>query len=340
MATLKSIAKICGVSTATVSLVLNNKAEKISPETRALVLKVAAEENYIKNNLAASLTRGKTQTLGLILPNLENEYFASLAGYVNDAVFKNGYVLLLCNSNDDIVQENKQIRTLKGHNIDGLFITKAPGRSTDENSDFEQKIQKLNTPVVFIDRKSEDPNLSYFAANNQKGGYLATKHLLSLGHTRIGHLTGQLTLASAQDRLEGYKRALKESGIRFSKDLVFEGDFQLQSGQSALPYFMRKNCSAVFAANDRMAYGLIMTAIKKNIKIPDEISIIGYDDNIISQACYPTMSTVSQNLALMCLDASSHMMNLLNNEDVGAVTKIYEPTLVIRDSTAPPKKLD
>lgn len=340
MATLKSIAKECGVSIATVSMVLNGKTDRISLETQKRVLETARKQNYVKNQLASGLISKETNTYGLILPDIKNNYFASLGAEINLALNRINQALLLCNSNNNGQQEIKLLRQLLGYHVDGIIMVSTANHDEDSINELNFVISGANTPIIFLDRKPHRSDYSYFATDNCKGGYLATKHLLNLGHRKIGHLSGPLNLVSSIERLKGYKRALQEYDVNYDPQLIFEGDFELQSGLSSFAYFINIGATAIFSANDMMAYGLTMAAHDSNIKIPDNMSIVGFDNNAISEACYPQLTTISQDLSNMCLDSVAYLQQLKTKKSSKPTKKkLYEPKLVVRSSTMPPRKV-
>ncbi len=337
MATLKSIAEECGVSIATVSMVLNGKADRISNETIQLVLETARKQNYVKNQLASGLISKETHTYGLILPDIRNDYFASLGAEINLAMNRINKTLLLCNSNNNGQQEIKLLRQLLGYYVDGIIMVSTANHDEDSIKELHFVISGAMAPIIFLDRKPHRSEYSYFASDNFKGGYLATKHLLNLGHRKIGHLSGPMSLVSSAERLKGYKAALREYKIKYDPQLIFEGDFELQSGLSSLVYFLSVGVTAIFSANDMMAYGLTMAAHENNILIPDSMSIVGFDNNTISEACYPPLTTISQDLSNMCLDSVAYLQELKSKQTSKANKKqLYDPKLVVRSSTMPP----
>lgn len=334
MATIKDIADKCGVSTAAVSLVLNNKPNRFSEKTKLSILKVAKELNYNPNHMAVSLVKGKSQVIGLIIPDIKNEYFSNLAYTIETKLSPHGYKIMLGNSNNLLEKEMFYSKTFLGYQVDALIIVPASNYKSEEWKKITRLIKSSKTPIIFLDRAPSDTNFPYFVSDNELGGYIATKHLLELGHTKIGCLTGPLSLLNTKRRMEGYERALKEYGITLRQKYIIEGDFRIESGISSLDYFIKQEVTSIFSFNDMMAYGLYREALKKSINIPKDISIIGFDNNVVSTFAYPPLSTIAQPLEKMCNEAIFYLIAKLNGENLETHYKICEPELIERDSVS------
>lgn len=334
MATIKDIADKCGVSTAAVSLVLNNKPNRFSNKTKQNIIRVAKELNYFPNNMAVSLVKGKSKVIGLIIPDIKNEYFSNLAYTIETKLSPHGYNIMLGNSSNLVNKELFYSKTFLGYRVDALLIVPASRYKSREWQKIVELTETSKTPIIFLDRAPVDTNYPYFISDNEYGGYIATNHLLRLGHRKIGCLTGPLSLLNTKMRMKGYERALKEYNIKTNNKYIIEGDFKIESGVSSLEYFIKKGVSAVFSFNDMMAYGLYRKAQENKIEIPDQISIIGFDDNVVSTFAYPPLSTIAQPVEQMCNEAIDYLIASLNGEKLDFNYKICDPELIIRDSVA------
>lgn len=333
MATINDVARKAGVSITTVSHVIN-ETRFVSDELRQKVNNAIAEVGYTPNQLARGLRSGVTATLGLMIPDNSNPYFAEIAKIIEEIGFEHGYSVILCNSAGDVNQENAYIDTLLSHMIDGIIFIAV-------NSKLENllKIKERGIPFVLVDRDIPEYDGDVVLVNNEIGGYIATKHLLDLGHKKIACICGPSDVTPSADRVKGYIRALTEAGIPIKDQYIVAGDFEYQSGETA----MEKLCSltdiptAIFVCNDMMAIGVLKRARSLNIHIPEDISIVGFDNIHFASAISPALTTISQPIQ----DLSKQAMNILinkiqkGNEVLSGSRIILNPELVIRESSKP-----
>lgn len=340
MVTLKEIAKICGVSTTAVSVVLNDRPNRISKSIRTKILKTAEELNYRPNQLAASLSKGQTKVIGLIIPDLRNNYFSSMVASIHDFISPLEFKIMLGNTNDDPLKDISFSESFLSYNVDGLMIVISSNHTKKTSKRLNETLINTNKPIIFLDRESTSKNFHSFISDHKLGGYFATKHLLSLGHRKIGCLTGSMKLQSARERYQGYLEALKEYQIPEDKSLSFEGDYHLESGIASLPYFLKISVTAIFSSNDMMAFGLYNSAQSMNVKIPEDLSIIGFDNNILCKFAYPTLSSISQPLDKIVKSSCQYLLNKINKLPTHENGNIFSPKLIVRNSCFPPKKLE
>ncbi|NLM18886.1 MAG: LacI family transcriptional regulator [Clostridiaceae bacterium] len=336
MATLKEIAETCGVSTTTVSLILNNKPNRISPKVKDLIIQTAEEMNYKPNRLAAGLVKGSTNIIGLVVPDLRNNYFANLVANLEDAFYPFGYTIMFGNTNDDATKDIMYIKNFLQYKVDGLMIVIASNHDAETIHDLNLILQKSGKPVVFIDRESTLSDFPSVKADNRMGGYLATKHLLSLGHRKIGCLTGPLELQSAKDRYQGYLDALKEFNVDINTRFRFEGNYQVSSGIVSFPYFKKISATAIFASNDVMAFGLYYAASENSTKIPEELSIVSFDNSPLCEFVYPKLSSISQPADRISQQASAYLLAKIEKKPIEQIKMNFTPELIIRQSSYPP----
>lgn len=332
--TIKDVAKLAGVSPATVSIVLNNRPESISKETREAVHKAAAELQYRPNLLAVSLVTKKTNTIALIIPDNTNLFFGSMSNAIEMATTARNYSLIYANTNNSFDMSLHYLRLFSDQLVDGIIIAQSEFDNPESTIKFVEAIRESHPPIVLVDRVSQDSDIDYVALDQFEGGYLATTHLINLGHKVIGCVSGYSRISTMQERLRGYHFALEEAGITFDPDLVYEGELQLETGIDALPYLLGKNVTAVFAFNDMIAYGIYKESRSYNLEIPKDLSIIGFDDLAFSDIIAPPLTTMEQPINAIASAAVDRLIELINNPAQSVKeSKVLRPTLKVRGST-------
>jgi len=325
--TIRDVARHAGVSHQTVSRVING-SDDVLPETRAVVEAAIEELGYRPSAIARSMARGLTHTLAIISPNLTDYTFASVIEGAEVEARQHNYFVLSSSASDSQAFHGL-VDELVGHRrVDGLIVI---------NPYADERYQMLpkDFPVVFVGARSHDENVCSISLDDEKVAYEATQHLISLGHTRIALVTGPMEEDCSQDRLEGFQRALKEAGILFDKSLVFEGDWSATSGSEALLDFVRKGNlpTAVFAQNDRMAMGVMRAARDANLKVPDQLSVIGVDDMPLSSYFDPPLTTMRQDMPLIGQEAIRKLIDIIQNKTVEQTVLKLPAQLVVRQST-------
>lgn len=334
MVTLREIAKRAGLSAATVSLVLNNRKARLPEATRQRVLALAAEMKYRPNQLAVGLVTKRTNTLGLLIPDIGNLFFSELAGGVEEAAQSAGYNVIFCDTGDDAAKDLSYIHVLCDRAVDGLVIAMASGTGREEAARLTATIEERAIPAIFVDRTPQTGSFPSVALNHRRGGYLATRHLLELGHVKIGCIMGPLRLQSAVERFEGYRQALQEANLPFHQAFVFEGDYFRESGEYGMRALLKRGVSAVFCCNDMMAYGAYQAVRERGLRIPEDISVVGFDDILFSQMLEVPLTTVRQPVRQIGREAGERLLARIgkDQQEIGAFT--FEPELVVRRSTA------
>jgi LacI family transcriptional regulator len=290
MATISEVAKKASVSRATVSHVINN-TRYVSEDTRQRVKQAIDELGYRPNILARSLRLGQTHTLGLILPDSSNTFFAEIGRGIEIAAFESGYNVILCNSDEDPQKENLYIDVLTKKQVDGIILT-----STSRQGDALRSLNKLQIPIVLLDREITGLTLDTVLTDNKAGGLIATNHLISLGHQRIGCITGPSSTAPSAQRVIGYQQALDEAGIPYAESLVRSGDFHASSGlvMGNELLSMAEPPSAIFACNDMMAIGVLRAASERGLRVPGDLALVGFDDIELGSFTNPALTTIAQ----------------------------------------------
>lgn len=292
MATMKDIAKLAGVSTSTVSHVIN-KTRFVSEEISERVNNAAKELNYYAPSaLARSLKVNRTKTIGMLVTTSTNPFFGEVVKGVERSCYQKGYSLILCNTEGDNERMRQSINTLLQKRVDGLILM----CSSLEGERIDVFERYPDIPVVVMDWGPMLFTSDKIQDNSLRGGYLAAKYLIDCGHTEIGCITGPLIKHQAQMRYEGYKRAMNEAGLEFNANWIIESDFECEGGYQAFKKMAQRGAlpSSIFVSNDMMAMGVINAANELGIKVPDDLSIIGYDDIHIAKFMSPSLTTIHQ----------------------------------------------
>ncbi|EGQ7943736.1 LacI family DNA-binding transcriptional regulator [Vibrio cholerae] len=329
MATMKDIARLAGVSTSTVSHVIN-KSRFVSDEIAERVNNAAQQLNYAPSALARSLKMNRTKTIGMLVTTSTNPFFGEVVKGVERSCYHQGYNLILCNTEGDNQRMKASINTLLQKRVDGLLLM----CSTLEGERLDVFDRYPDIPIVVMDWGPILFASDKIQDNSLQGGYMAAKHLIESGHKEIGCITGPLIRHQAQMRYEGYKRALAEAGIAINPDWIVESDFECEGGYQAFEklYERGKLPSALFVSNDMMAMGVIQAASQRGLRVPDDLSLIGYDDVHIAKFMTPALTTIHQPKYRLGKAAVDTLLYRLENPDTTAQVVQLEPTLVVRNS--------
>lgn len=329
MATMKDIARLAGVSTSTVSHVIN-KSRFVSDEIAERVNNAAQQLNYAPSALARSLKMNRTKTIGMLVTTSTNPFFGEVVKGVERSCYHQGYNLILCNTEGDNQRMKASINTLLQKRVDGLLLM----CSTLEGERLDVFDRYPDIPIVVMDWGPILFASDKIQDNSLQGGYMAAKHLIESGHKEIGCITGPLIRHQAQMRYEGYKRALAEAGIAINPDWIVESDFECEGGYQAFEklYQRGKLPSALFVSNDMMAMGVIQAANQRGLRVPDDLSLIGYDDVHIAKFMTPALTTIHQPKYRLGKAAVDTLLYRLENPDTTAQVVQLEPTLVVRSS--------
>lgn len=332
MVTIKDIAKEAQVSITTVSFILNGKYDQASEETVQRVLSIAKKYNYSPNPIAVGLVTKKTKTIGLVIPDIQNVFFGEVAKHVDNEVTRYGYNVILCNTNGNIEEDIKYIDILRRRGIDGLIISPSGGlNETKLQEKMIDTLNKIKIPFVCLDRWSEGLTSSRVSIDHCQGGYLATKYLIEQGHRKIGCLTGPLNVHNARRRLNGYQKALSEFKIPYNQQIVFEGDYRFESGYSKGQKILNNDITAIFISNDLMCYGFYKAVRELNKKIPDDISVIGFDDLFFSNMLDVPLTTIRQPVETIAVTAAQILLEQIKGNQTYKNIK-FQPELIIRKS--------
>lgn len=329
MATIKDVAKHACVSTSTVSHVLN-KTRFVSEDISERVMIAVSELNYAPSALARSLKVNHTKTFGMLVTTSTNPFFGEVVKGVERRCYEMGYNLILCNTEGDAKRVHSSLDTLLQKRVDGLLLM-----CTEIESQVLELFSRYQAvPTVVMDWGLIDFPSDKIQDNSHHGGYLATKHLIEQGHKEIGCLTGPLNKLQAQQRLSGFVQAMEESGLNINKQWIASGDFECEGGETAFNEIHSRGQlpTALFVSNDMMAMGVINCASKKGISVPNDLSIVGYDDIKMAKYITPSLTTIHQPKQRLGQQAVDSLLKKIQTKSQTNHVIQLEPTLMVRDS--------
>lgn len=336
MHTIRDVARLAGVSVATVSAVVNNKGTVSSKLTRRVQSALEALD-YHPDQVARSLKVRQTQIVGIVIPDATNPFFTDVIRGVEGEARAHGYSLILCDSNEDPAQERINLNTLFSRRVDGVLL--AP---TDSYAAQDRLIHR-RFPLVFFDRLPPGFSGSAVVTDNFGAAYDATRHLIALGHERIAIITGRLDLSNGLDRLEGFRKALQEVGLPLHQEYFLQGNFQLESGHKCGVDLLRLSTppTAIFSCNNQMTLGLMRALYENRVPCPERISVLGFDDFDWAANFSPRLTAVAQptfEMGKQAMQLLLHKIRSLREKAVTFEEKVIalKAELRVRDSTAPP----
>ena len=330
--TMEYIARMANVSKATVSRVINNRTDGVGDETRKKVLEILDQFDYKNPHPTKNLLKNKSKTIGIIIPDITNSFFAELVKAVDDYLSSRGYVLLLCNTDSSAIKENNCISVLTAEKVEGVILVSTVG---EQISGCEQ-LKKYGIPYVLLDRKmkTNDYSASVYI-DNEYAMFTAADYLIKKGNKNIALFLGQSYLSASIERLEGYKSALKHHNIPYDKDLVIWGDFTYNSGYNSALYLKHSGheFSAILAASDTIAMGALKALSHLQVKVPDDIEVIGFDNIPLSEMVDPPLSTLEQPIKELGTKAAELLLEAIETGTVRNANIRLEAKLIIREST-------
>lgn len=335
MSTIKDIAKKAGVSISTVSYALNNSS-KISQKTKEKIWKIANELNYKPNTFARSLKGKKRNLIGLVVHEIRGPYYPELVRGIQDMIDMYGYNLIIFCELES--KEATSVDFLSNKIVDGALLL-----SSHINKKHIEILSKKDIPLVLMDRKIKMPKVSSVIINNHKGGKLVARHLYELGHKRIGYMHGSLDSMENKSRFDGFRTELKKNGISIRRKDILRGNFTEEGGYKAMKKYLEENGSdiatAFFCANDEMAIGAISAIKEKGLSIPQDISIVGFDNILFSTYTTHKLTTVKNPVYDLGKLAAYQLLNMLDGKSSGEVSIELDVELLIRKSTGKPRKI-
>lgn len=327
---LKDIAARAGVSATTCSLILNNKPISVSEETKQKVLETAQQMGYTR--------KLESRNFGLIVPDLGNLFYTEIIKNISHRAQEFGYNLIILDSNNDVEQEYRNILQLKNTQIDGIILSLVRKENVSEK--MIQCIRQLNSsniPVVLFNSANPVFGCHSVILDDYWGGYLATRHLIDLGHRRIGCIIGYdlEAMFTLPTRLTGYQAAVTEAGIPFDRDLITGNDYTIECGYQSAAVLAEKGVTAIFAHNDMIALGAYHYLREHHIRIPEDISLVGFDNIPIISTLELPLTTVAQPITQISNRCIDLLLQSINTPSTDRVSVTLQPELVIRKSTGP-----
>ncbi|WP_431263680.1 LacI family DNA-binding transcriptional regulator [Roseateles chitinivorans] len=324
--TLGMVAEVSGVSPSTVSRILNGTAV-VSQEKKDAVDRAIADLGFVPNPIARVLAGGRSLSVGVVTQAIDSPYYGVALRGIEEVLDAAGYVPLFASGHWNAKEEQRCIDTLRARRVDGIIVL--TGRLSDDSL---RKLAK-ELPVVVTGRTLKAPSLYALNFNDFEGARLATHHLLTQGHRKIAFITGDPVHPDAQERLKGYRAALEAAGVKYKPALVLPGLFQEDSGVMAVERLIdsREPFTAIFAANDQMAFGASLALYRRGLRVPEDVSIVGFDDLAGAAHCIPPLTTIHQAGLELGRCAAQALLDLLGNKL--PTVQLPEPRLIIRSST-------
>lgn len=330
--TIYDVAEALNISPSTVSRGLKDHPH-IHKETKKKILTAAKEMGYQQNKFASSLRKRRTETIGVVVPRLNSYFMATVISGIEKVTNKHGYGLIISQSQESGKQETACVSTLFDSRVDGILISLA---FDTKNLDHFDKLFNKDIPVVFFDRVADCNGCMSVIIDNYKAGYEATAHLIEQGCKRIIHLGGNLLRNVYSERFRGYRQALHDNGIEFNQKLVFISDLTEQSGREIMKKIIKMNLQpdGVFAANDTSAVATILEIQEAGVKVPDEIAVVGFNNEPVSQVIHPNLTTVDYPAREIGEIAATALIDKLNNtQSISYSTIVLKHSLIVRQSS-------
>ncbi|MEX1384579.1 LacI family DNA-binding transcriptional regulator [Lutibacter sp.] len=332
--TIYDIAKELNITAATVSRALNNNP-KISKATRKLVLETAAKMNYEQNKLALALKSGKSYNVGVIVPRIDSNFFASIIRGIEEELYPKGYHVIICQTHDQEDLEIGNINSLLNAQVDGILMSISNAKL--ENNPSFQKLLRKNIPLIFFDRKKDIKGVSSVTIDDFKGAYDATQHLIDQGYKRIAHLSNDRLLLIFKNRYLGYKQAIIDNGLEFDESLVIETQSKVHEGKKTAKILldMERPPDAIFSSSDFTALGAIQEIRERGLRIPEDISIIGFSNEPFTKFMELSITSVDQSPTEMGRITAQVFLEEVNNGKKIQSEKhvVLSPELMIRQSS-------
>ena len=333
--TIADIAKEAGVSKATVSRVLNDRAEGVGAKTRLRVKSIMEKREFEPCGVARGLATGKNRSIGLVIPDIADPFFPLLIRGIEDALRHRGYGLFLCDSDLDILKEKEHLRVLLEKRVDGVILS-----STISDSDSQlDLLDRRSVPYVLLDRMIESrPSMAGVFSDNRKGARIAAEFLLENSPARLVYINGPQDLSVCKLRRLGVEDAFRGKGLDPASIIQLSGDYSVESGERAVENLLvltggKPEFGAIFAANDRMAIGAMRVLKKWGVLIPAEVQVVGFDDIETARLVEPPLTTVAQPAFEMGRESAELLLCLIGGQEPRKRTIVLEPALVVRETT-------
>jgi len=333
-ASITDLAAALGVSASTVSRALSDHPS-ISDATKKRVGKLAKELHYQPNHLAAGLRKGRSGLLGVLVPHIDGHFFTLVVKGIETVATRAGYNILICQSNEDVAHERKNIETLINAQVEGILVSLS--RTTRDFRHFE-KVMKRDLPLVFFDRILEGRDVNAVVLDDREGAYQSTRHLLAQGCRRIAHFAGPLHLNIYKNRRQGYLDALHEAGLPTDESLIFGSDMKLEDGARGMEQLLRLPGGppdAVFSASDFSIAGALQVLKKRGLRVPHDVALAGFSNETFTALTEPHLTSVDQRCEQMGQAAARLLLEVLTEKrhPVSPRRILLQPDLIVRESS-------
>jgi LacI family transcriptional regulator len=308
--TIKDVARLAGVSTSTVSAVINGLVP-VSPIRKQRVLSVMDKLDYHPDAIARGLKTGRTFVIGVVVPDITNTFYPEVIRAIEQTARKAGYSVLVCDSNDDPENEESQLKMLFSRRVDGVLLACCAG------STVVTSVGSRHFPMVFVDRVPlVDVGFSV-SSDNVQAGYIAARHLIELGHTRIAPIAGNLALSPHRDRLDGFRKAMQEFHLPVMDEYMVRGDVQIEDGVSACSLLLALPVppTAIIAANNKLLLGTLQELNNQRFRIPEQVSVLGFDDYLWNQYFNPSLTAIWQSTFEIGKRSVELLLRVINGEE-------------------------
>lgn len=332
--TIKDIARSLSISEATVSLALNNNP-LVNVKTKERVLRAAKELKYFPNMMAKGLATKKSNTIGIIVPDINIVFYADILRAIDEMLGKAGYSVLAAMSNNDPAAEEKIIRTFISKRIEGVLAVPT-NKQTKSLTAYQKALQDYDIPLVYITSLYTTDNIRYVMGDIEAGTYMLVNHLINLGHREIVFIGGDRTVPVAGLRIQGMQRAFQDRGLLLREENLIECDnIHYEQAVVATQALIgrRRDFTAVCSMNDEMALGVINTLQGSGIRIPEDVSVVGYDNTIFSRVSSVGITSVDSNIDQTCAQAVDMLFKVMRKEPLGEEHVMIEPTMIKRQSS-------
>jgi DNA-binding LacI/PurR family transcriptional regulator len=330
-ATIRDIARMLGISKSTVSRALNDHYD-VNPETAKKVRELAAQIDYQPNLLAQHLKQQRTNTIGVIIPETVNRFFAKAVGGIQQAANRAGYNVIICQSDETLATERNNLQTLLANKVDGLLISVS--RETDRYEHLQQAIDK-EVPLVFFDRIVEELSASQVYSDNYDISFQGTEHLILQGCKRIAFIAGPQYLYNSRNRLNGYVDALKKHSFVINESLIIHANYKSDEVEhyTRKLFSLRHKPDGIFAINDMAALEIMHILKKRGLNVPRDVAVLGFNNETICRLVEPSLSSIDHPAFDMGAAATQILLNQINNDKIVVERKLIKSRLVIREST-------
>jgi LacI family transcriptional regulator len=333
--TMRDVARLAGVSTSTVSAVLNASVP-VSPARKRRVMEAMAALDYHPDAIARGLKTGRTNAIGVVVPDITNAFYPEVVRGVEDAARRAGYAVLLCDSNENAANEDAHLATLFSRRVDGVLL------ACCANSTAYATMVRRRFPMVFVDRIPPAAAEGTVSSDNLQAGYAATLHLIELGHERIAMLAGNTALSPHRDRLEGFRKAMQESHLPIRDEYLACGDVQIENGIEATQHLLKLTAppTAIMVSNNKLLLGVLQSLDENEIPVPQQVSILGFDDFVWNRYFSPSITSIAQSTYEMGRRSFELLLQIMYRKKGERLPEKHIRLAVelrLRNSTGPPR---